>query len=60
MNNLSKLPERLKELMSDHDFTPVKLGEKIGVNRNTITRYLKGDILPSFENFGICRVAVAK
>ena len=51
MNNLSKLPERLKELMSDHDFTPVKLGEKIGVNRNTITRYLKGDILPSFENF---------
>ena len=29
MNNLSKLPERLKELMSDHDLTPVKLGEKI-------------------------------
>lgn len=51
MENLSKLPEQLSELMKEHNFTPIALANKIGVTRNTITRYLSGVRLPSFAVF---------
>lgn len=51
MDILSKMPERLAELMSERNLTPLTLGNKIGVTRNTITRYLQGVRLPSFQTF---------
>ncbi len=51
MEILSKLPERLKELMFENQITPLDLANKIGVNRTTITRYLAGIRLPSFSCF---------
>ena len=51
MDILSKLSERLADLMEEHNFKPVELAEKIGVTRNTITRYLSGIRMPSFPTF---------
>lgn len=51
MGILSKLPERLSELMKENNLTPLLLANKIGVNRNEITRYLSGAHLPSFTVF---------
>ena len=51
MGILSKLPEQLSELMKENNFTPIILANKIGVNRNAITRYLSGTHLPSFAVF---------
>ena len=51
MDILSKLSERLAELMEEHNFTPVALAKQIGVTRNTITRYLAGTRMPSFPTF---------
>ena len=51
MGILSKVKERLAEVMDEHEETPKTLGEKIGVSRSTITRYLQGVRLPSLRNF---------
>lgn len=51
MDILSKLPERLAELMEERNLKPVELAEKIGVTRNSITRYLSGARAPSFDTF---------
>ena len=51
MGILSKLPERLSELMKENNLTPILLANKIGVNRNAITRYLSGSHLPTFAVF---------
>ena len=51
MENLSKLSERLAELMTEQGLKPLDLAQKIGVSRNTVTRYLQGERLPSFETF---------
>lgn len=42
MNNLSKLPERLKELMSDHDLT--------GFSYDNFNKWLKGITSPYIDN----------
>ncbi len=48
MDNLSKLPERLKELMQDHDdIKSETLGKTIGVTGSTIRFILRGDTLPT-------------
>ncbi len=51
MGILSKLSERLSELMKENNLTPILLANKIGVHRNTITQYLSGSNLPSFAVF---------
>lgn len=51
MDILSKLSERLAELMEEHNLKPVELANAIGVTRNTITRYLAGTRMPSFPTF---------
>ncbi len=51
MDILSKLPKQLTELMAERELKPVNLAEQIGISRNTITRYLQGVRLPSFDNF---------
>ena len=49
MDILSKLPERLKELMFDRAINAPNLAEKLDVGANTITRYLQGGSTPNFE-----------
>lgn len=51
MNILSKLPERLKELMFDRGINAPRLAEEIGVGSNTITRYLQAASCPNFDIF---------
>ena len=51
MGILSKLPERLKMLMSDRGVNPPKLAKTLGIGSNTITRYLQGVGTPNFEIF---------
>lgn len=49
MDILSNFPERLSELMAEHRLTPLTLGNKMNIHRNTVNRYLQGTRLPSFE-----------
>ena len=49
MDILSKLPERLKELMFDRGINAPNLAEKLDVGANTITRYLQGVSTPNFD-----------
>ena len=49
MDILSKLPERLKELMFDKGVNPPKLAKQLKMGSNTITRYLQGIRLPNFQ-----------
>ena len=51
MDILSKLPERLKELMFDRGINAPNLAEKLDVGANTITRYLQGVSTPNFDIF---------
>ena len=51
MGILSKLPERLKMLMSDRGVNAPKLAKTLGIRSNTITRYLQGVGTPNFEIF---------
>ena len=48
MDILSKVPERLKELMFDKGVNPPKLAEDLNIKSNTITRYLQGASVPNF------------
>ena len=51
MDILSKLPERLKELMFDKGVNVATLAQAVGVRTNAITRYLSGAHIPKFETF---------
>ena len=51
MNILSNFPERLSELMDEKNLKAKDLALKIGISRNTVTRYLQGVRLPSYQNF---------
>lgn len=51
MNILSKLPDRLQELMIQQDINATDLAKRLGVEVSTVTRYLKGERLPSFAYF---------
>lgn len=49
MEVFDMLNKRLKELRNKHSLTQKELGDKIGVNDNTITNYEKGIRQPSYE-----------
>ena len=51
MDIMSKVPERLKELMFDKEINAPSLSKILGVGSNTITRYLQGVSSPKFEIF---------
>ncbi len=51
MDILSKLPERLKELMFYKGVNAPALAKELGIRSSTITRYLQGVCLPQFEIF---------
>ena len=51
MNNLSNFPERLKELMFDHEeIKSEALGAAIGVHGTNVRAWMKGKSLISLEN----------
>ncbi len=49
MNILSKMPERLKELMFDKGVNAPTLAKEIGIRSNTVTRYLQGVLQPKLD-----------
>ncbi len=51
MDILSKLPERLKELMFDKGINAPILAADLQLRSSTVTRYLQGVRLPKFEAF---------
>ncbi|MBQ3506567.1 MAG: helix-turn-helix domain-containing protein [Clostridia bacterium] len=51
MGNLSKLPERLKELMFDKGISAGELASAVYTKNNTITRYLQGVSSPAYDIF---------
>ena len=51
MNILSKVPERLKELMLDKGIKAPALAKTLGIKSNTVTRYLQGVSFPKYEIF---------
>ncbi len=51
MEILSKLPERLSELMTERNLKPKDLAKELGVSDSAVTRYLQGARLPSFLTF---------
>ena len=48
---MSKLPERLKELMQEANLSQVALAEKTGIKNTNISDFLLGAHLPSYDNF---------
>ena len=51
MDILSKVRDRLCELMAEREWKPIDLANQMGISRNTVTRYMQGVRLPSYENF---------
>ncbi|MBQ2714090.1 MAG: helix-turn-helix transcriptional regulator [Clostridia bacterium] len=48
--------ERLKELRLENNLTTTQLGELLGVNNSTVSRWERGEILPSIEHvYNICK-----
>ncbi len=47
MNNLSKLPIRLKELMQEKELNAAKLAKDLKIEQSVISKFLKGQRLPS-------------
>lgn len=50
MINLSKFAETLEELIFEHELTAKALAEALGYEPSTITRYLRGERVPTVEN----------
>jgi transcriptional regulator with XRE-family HTH domain len=48
---LSKFAENLSALMQEHNINAPKLGKILNINRSNITRYLRGERLPSYRLF---------
>ena len=48
---MSKLPERLKELMQEANLSQVALAEKTGIRNTNISDFLADIHLPSYDNF---------
>ncbi len=51
MYDLKKFGERLKELMEERALTAPALAAKLNTDRTNITRYIKGERAPLFNNF---------
>lgn len=51
MDILSKLPERLQELMLERNMNASDLAKLLNVKPSTTSRYLRGQTLPSFSYF---------
>lgn len=47
---LSGIPERLKRILKIRNYSQKELAESIGITEVTISRYLKGNRIPSAEN----------
>ena len=48
---LSKFAENLSVLMQEHNLNAPALGKILNVDRSNITRYLRGERLPSYSTF---------
>ena len=53
---MEKIKDRIAEALRVKQMKPVDLARKSGINKGTISKYLKGDYLPKQNNIG----AIAK
>ena len=51
MDILSKVQERIKELMAERNFNVTKLSKELAVNPSTVSRYVRGISLPTYGQF---------
>lgn len=51
MDILSKLSERIKELMFERSVKTAELAKQLNVKPSTLYRYLNGERTPTFQNF---------
>lgn len=52
MNNLYIIKDRLNEAMRLRDMNLTELAEKTGLNKSTVSRYLKGAVIPRTAAIG--------
>ena len=46
MNDSSKIKNRLREALATRDMTGAELARRCNINKGTMSRYLRGDIIP--------------
>ena len=51
MNILSKVQERIKELMTERELNVTKLASALSVSPSTVSRYVRGISLPTYGQF---------
>ena len=51
MDILSKVQERIKELLAERGMNVTKLATALGVNPSTVSRYVRGVSLPTYGQF---------
>jgi transcriptional regulator with XRE-family HTH domain len=51
MSVLAKFPERLKDLISERNINASDLARLLNVRPSTVSRYLKGNCLPTYASF---------
>lgn len=55
---MEKIKDRIAEALRVKQMKPVDLARKSGINKGTISKYLKGDYLPKQNNIGVIAKAL--
>ena len=57
MITLRQIQEKLAEAIKLSGISQTKIAQKLGVSQQTISHYLKGDIMPALDTFAnLCKV----
>lgn len=57
MEKIKEIQARLSELINHSGYSQTELSKMIGVSQQTISHYVKGNILPSLDTFAkLCEV----
>lgn len=54
---LDKIQEKVAEVIRQSGYTQTALAKELGVSQQTISHYLKGDILPALDTLAnLCKI----
>lgn len=57
MIKLNQIQQRLAETLKKCGITQTELAKQLGITQSNISRYIKGDIMPSLDTFAnLCEV----
>ncbi len=57
MITLSQIQKKLVEIIKQSGMTQTALAQKLGVRQQTISHYIKGDIMPALDTFAnLCAI----